>query len=112
MEIALRVPLTAEVLREGTVVLPPRLLLDVARSLPKGADRVELELRPEQQDVEVVAGHAKFHLRTLRAEDFPPLPDVGGARAADPAVAGPPRGFVRTHRKVAQPARRGPARPT
>ncbi|MDX6729831.1 MAG: polymerase subunit beta, partial [Baekduia sp.] len=39
MEIALRVPLAAEVAREGTVVLPARLLLDVARSLPKNADR-------------------------------------------------------------------------
>lgn len=63
MEISLRVPLLADVDRDGSVVLPARLLLDVARSLPKSATQVSLELRPEQQDVEVVAGHAKFHLR-------------------------------------------------
>src|ERR671936_862956 len=35
MEVGLRVPLsTAEVSREGTVVLPARLLLDVIRALP------------------------------------------------------------------------------
>jgi DNA polymerase-3 subunit beta len=76
MELALRVPLEAQVEREGTVVLPARLLLDVARQLPSGP--VSLELRPAEQDVEIIAGPARFHLRTLRAEDFPPLPTAGG----------------------------------
>jgi DNA polymerase-3 subunit beta len=107
MEIALRVPLTADVVREGTVVLPARLLLDVARSLPKGAKRVEMELRPEQQDVEVVAGSAKFHLRTLRSEDFPPLPEPGGDTVVDvPAAA-----FVATIEKVSKSASRDETRP-
>jgi DNA polymerase-3 subunit beta len=107
MEIALRVPLTAEVVREGTVVLPARLLLDVARSLPKNADRVEFELRPEQQDVEVIAGSAKFHLRTLRAEDFPPLPEVGG----DTVIEVPAQAFVETIEKVSKSASRDETRP-
>jgi DNA polymerase III subunit beta len=107
MEIALRVPLTAEVVREGTVVLPARLLLDVARSLPRDAERVDLELRPEQQDVEIVAAHAKFHLRTLRAEDFPPLPEPGG----DTVVTLPAAAFVETIEKVAKSASRDETRP-
>ncbi len=111
MEIALRVPLTAEVAREGTVVLPARLLLDVARSLPKGAERVELELRPEQQDVEVIAGSAKFHLRTLRAEDFPPLPGVGGTDADDTVVEVPAQAFVDTIEMVSKSASRDETRP-
>jgi DNA polymerase-3 subunit beta len=111
MEIALRVPLAAEVAREGTVVLPARLLLDVARSLPKGAERVELELRPEQQDVEVIAGSAKFHLRTLRAEDFPPLPGVGGTNADDTVVEVPAQAFVDTIEMVSKSASRDETRP-
>ncbi len=107
MEIALRVPLTAEVEREGTVVLPARLLLDVARSLPKNADRVTLELRAEQQDVEVVAGSARFHLRTLRAEDFPPLPETGG----DTVVDVPAHAFVETIEMVSKSASRDETRP-
>jgi DNA polymerase-3 subunit beta len=107
MEIALRVPLTADVAREGTVVLPARLLLDVARSLPKGAETVSLELRPEQQDVEIVAGSAKFHLRTLRAEDFPPLPEPGG----DTVVTVPAAAFVATIEKVSKSASRDETRP-
>ena len=43
MDVGLRVPLEAEVAREGVVVLPARLLLDVVRSLP--APQVSLELR-------------------------------------------------------------------
>src|SRR5215204_4185795 len=53
MEIGLRVPLAGEVVREGAVVLPARLLVDVVRSLP--GDTVSLELRSAEQDVEIVA---------------------------------------------------------
>ena len=72
MEIGLRVPLEAEVVRPGFVVLPARLLLDVVRSL--ATQTVTLELRTAEQDVELIGGPATFHLRTLRAEDFPSLP--------------------------------------
>ena len=34
MDVSLRVPLQAEALREGVVVLPARLLLEVVRALP------------------------------------------------------------------------------
>ena len=44
MDVSLRVPLAAERIREGIVVLPARLLLDVVRALP--APEVTLELRP------------------------------------------------------------------
>src|SRR5918999_2466977 len=56
MEIGLRVPLEGDVVREGAVVLPARLLVDVVRALP--ASNVTLELRPSEQDVEIVAGAA------------------------------------------------------
>jgi DNA polymerase-3 subunit beta len=76
MEIGLRVPLDGEVIREGSVVLPARLVVDVVRSLP--GDSVTLELRSAEQDVEIVAGAATFHIRTLRLEDFPPFPEPDG----------------------------------
>ena len=79
MEIGLRVPLDGEVVRDGAVVLPARLLVDVVRALP--GEQVSLELRPAEQDVELVGGSATFHIRTLRLEDFPPFPERGGRRA-------------------------------
>src|ERR671926_1329683 len=54
MEIGLRVPLEGEVVREGAVVLPARLVVDVVRVLP--GDQVSLEVRPSEQDVELVGG--------------------------------------------------------
>ena len=105
MEVALRVPLDAKVERTGTVVLPARLLLDVVRQLPSGD--VSLELRPSEQDVEVVAGTARFHIRTLRAEDFPPLPEPGG----DQIVSMPAQAFTETIARVARSASRDETRP-
>jgi DNA polymerase-3 subunit beta len=105
MEIGLRVPMEGEVVREGAVVLPARLLVDVVRAL--SGEQVSLELRPSEQDVEIKAGSATFHLRTLRLEDFPPLPEPGG----EAAVQLPARAFVETIAKVARSASRDETRP-
>jgi DNA polymerase-3 subunit beta len=105
MEVGLRVPLDARVERPGTVVLPARLLLDVVRTLPAGD--VTLELRPTEQDVEVVGGTARFHIRTLRTEDFPPLPEPGG----DQVVSMPAPAFVETISRVSRSASRDETRP-
>jgi DNA polymerase-3 subunit beta len=105
MEVGLRVPLRAEVARPGSVVLPARLLLDVVRSL--AGSEVSLELRAAEQDVELICGPSVFHLRTLRAEDFPTLPAPDEAsRVALPAAA-----FVDTIVRVARSASRDETRP-
>jgi DNA polymerase-3 subunit beta len=105
MEIGLRVPLQGEVIREGAVVLPARLLVDVVRALP--ADELTLELRAAEQDIELNSGAATFHIRTLRLEDFPPLPEPGGDDQLD--VPGP--ALVETVLKVARAASRDETRP-
>jgi DNA polymerase-3 subunit beta len=105
MEIGLRVPLQADVARPGSAVLPARLLLDVARSL--SADQLTLELRSAEQDVELICGPTTFHLRTLRAEDFPTLPSPSPeTRVALPATA-----FMQTISRVARSASRDETRP-
>ena len=99
MEIGLRVPLAGEVVREGAVVLPARLLVDVVRALGgRGDVDVSLELRPAEQDVELKGGNATFHIRTLRLEDFPPFPEIDD---------GAPRGGA--GRGVRGDGRQGPA---
>jgi len=105
MEIGLRVPLSAEVTRPGSAVLPARLLFDVARSLP--ADTLTMELRTAEQDVELLCGSATFHLRTLRSEDFPSLP----APAPETRVSLPAPAFVETVARVARSASRDETRP-
>ncbi len=104
-EMGLRVPLAAQVERPGTIVLPARLLVDVVRSL--SGPTVTLELRTTEQDVEVKAGNATFHIRTLRTEDFPELPQPSeGETMTVPAQA-----FVETVLKVASSASRDETRP-
>src|SRR5437016_9193373 len=105
MEIGIRVKVEAEVEREGLAVLPGRLLLDVVRSLP--TDDLSLEYRSSEQDVELVSGPSRFHLRTLPADDFPRLPEAG-----DAAVMKLPAGaFVETIGRVARSASRDETRP-
>jgi DNA polymerase-3 subunit beta len=105
MEVGLRVRLQADVARPGQAVLPGRLLLDVTRALP--ADTVELELRSSEQDVELISGGAVFHLRTLRTEDFPTLPDPSPeTRLRLPAGA-----FIQTVERVARSASKDETRP-
>src|SRR6476660_2288074 len=74
MEVSLRSSVDAQVADEGTVVVPGRLLLDIARSLPDS--EVTIEHRPEEAVVVVSAGTANYRLHTYSAEDFPRLPDV------------------------------------
>jgi DNA polymerase-3 subunit beta len=74
MELSLRASLEASVDGEGEVVVPGRLLLDIARSLPDSD--VTIEHRPEEAAVLVTSGSANYRLHTYSAEDFPRLPDV------------------------------------
>jgi DNA polymerase III subunit beta len=74
MEVSLRGSVAAQVESEGSVVVPGRLLLDIARSLPDSD--VSIEHRPEEAVVVVSSGTATYRLHTYSAEDFPRLPDV------------------------------------
>ena len=74
MEVSLRGSIDAQVAGEGTVVVPGRLLLDIARSLPDSD--VSIEHRPEEAAVVVTSGTATYRLHTYSSEDFPRLPDV------------------------------------
>jgi DNA polymerase-3 subunit beta len=74
MELSLRTNLDAEVGGEGSVVVPGRLLVDLARLLPDA--EVQLEHRAEEGVLNVVCGTASYRLHTYNAEDFPRLPDI------------------------------------
>jgi DNA polymerase-3 subunit beta len=105
MEVGLRVRLQADVSHPGSALLPGRLLLDVTRALP--ADTVTLELRSSEQDVELISGAAVFHLRTLRTEDFPSLPDP----SPETRLRLPAEAFIQTVERVARSASKDETRP-
>jgi DNA polymerase III subunit beta len=74
MELSLRTSLEAQVEAEGSVVVPGRLLLELARLLPDA--EVAIEHKLEEAAVEVRSGSATYRLHTYNAEDFPRLPDA------------------------------------
>jgi DNA polymerase-3 subunit beta len=104
MELGLEVGLQGEVDGSGSVVLPGRLLVEVARSLPDGP--VSLALREAERDIEISAGSSRFHLRTIPADDFPRFPESEGEPVDLPAA--PLRDTVN---RVARAASRDEARP-
>ena len=106
MEIGLRVPLEGEVVREGAVVLPARLLVDVVRALP--GDEVSLELRA------VRAGRrdrraAPRRSTSARCASRTSRPSRSRRATAASQVPGP--AFVETVLKVARSASRDETRP-
>jgi DNA polymerase III subunit beta len=76
LDLGLRTAVEATVESGGSVLLPGRLLAEVARSLAD--DTVEIETREAERDVEIRSGSSSFHLRVLPAEDFPKLPSAEG----------------------------------
>ncbi len=76
MEVSLRTTVEAKVEAEGSVVVPGRLLLELARLLPEA--EVTIEHKLEEATVEIRCGTASYRLHTYNAEDFPRLPETQG----------------------------------
>jgi DNA polymerase III subunit beta len=104
LEMGLRTDLDAEVEGEGAVLLPGRLLAEIARSL--AGQSVEIETREAERDVEIRSAGSSFHLRVLPAEDFPRFPEEEGEPLKIPAEA-----MASTVELVARAASRDDMRP-
>jgi DNA polymerase III subunit beta len=74
MELSLRASLTAQIEGDGSIVLPGKTLVDIARLLP--GDEVTIEHKPAESVVHVTAGTASYTLNTYNPEDFPRLPEL------------------------------------
>jgi DNA polymerase III subunit beta len=78
MELSLRATVTAQIEGDGSIVLPGKTLVDIARLLP--ADEVAIEHRPTESVVHLTSGSASYTLHTYNPEDFPRLPDVAAVQ--------------------------------
>jgi DNA polymerase-3 subunit beta len=105
MELSLRTSLDASVDAEGAVIVPGKLLVDLARLLP--GDEVAIEHRQGEGVVEIVSGAATYRIHTYNAEDFPRLPEPADTEmAAIDADA-----LLETAAKVSRAASRDESRP-
>src|SRR6266404_4546025 len=105
MELSVRAIVPAQVEGEGSIVLPGRTIVDIARLLP--ADEVTLEYRASESVVHLSSGSASYTLQTFNAEDFPRLPDPTEATTFT-VECGP---LLETIGRVARAASRDEARP-
>jgi DNA polymerase III subunit beta len=104
MEISLRASVAGEIAGDGAVVVPGRLLTDLARLLPD--DSVTLSHEEGDGVLQVTSGSHSSRLNVYSAEDFPRLPptDVALHTIAAPAL-------LATIDKVARAASRDESRP-
>jgi DNA polymerase-3 subunit beta len=104
MEISLRATIAGDISGDGAVVVPGRLLTDLARLLPD--DSVTLVHEEGDGVLVVTSGSHSSRLNVYSAEDFPRLPptDVPLHLIAAPALLG-------TIEKVARAASRDESRP-
>ncbi len=104
MEISLRASIAGDISGEGAVVVPGRLLTDLARLLPD--DKVTLAYEEGENVLSVVSGSHSSRLNTYSAEDFPRLPpvDISLHTIAAPTL-------LATIEKVARAASRDESRP-
>jgi DNA polymerase III subunit beta len=104
MELSLRTTLDAQVEGDGAVVIPGKLLVDLARLLPESD--ATIEYRPEEGVAHVTSGSASYRLNTYAAEDFPRLPAVEAQLHAIDRDA-----LLETVDRVARSASRDESRP-
>jgi DNA polymerase-3 subunit beta len=62
----------AEVSQPGAITVPAHMLHDIVRKLPDGSE-VEMSRDAERERLTITAGHSRFALQTLAADDFPDL---------------------------------------
>ena len=105
MELSLRTSLEAQVESDGSVVVPGRLLLELARLLPDA--EVTLEHKLEEAAVEIRCGSATYRLHTYNAEDFPRLPEAGAVERNEIER----ESFLETVARVSRSASRDESRP-
>jgi DNA polymerase III subunit beta len=72
MEISVKAPLASRVEEPGALVLPARIVTDIARNL--AATEVVIEQKSGENQVELRSGESLFVLQSLPAGDFPQLP--------------------------------------
>jgi DNA polymerase III subunit beta len=105
MELSLRATLPAQLMGDGSIVLPGKTFADIARLLP--ADEVSIEHKPSESVVHIVSGTASYTLNTYNPEDFPRLPELDAVTTF--AVEREP--LLETIGRVARAASRDESRP-
>lgn len=82
-EVSAQARIDAEVPEPGRVLVPGRLLTDLAKAVPAGP----VDLHTEGTHLVLAAGPARYELRLLPVEDYPSLPAAPAPAGAVPGAA-------------------------
>ncbi|MFN8577658.1 MAG: DNA polymerase III subunit beta [Candidatus Sericytochromatia bacterium] len=75
LEIGVETYVETQVLTSGKISLPARVLQDIISKLPVDKD-VEIQVNEFGTETLLKCGRSKFNLKSLNADDFPPLPQL------------------------------------
>jgi DNA polymerase III subunit beta len=75
LEVALRSKCAASVVKPGSLTLPAKKLYEIVKSLPE----TDIRVAEDKGGVKVAADRFDSRMQTLPREDFPTLPETGGA---------------------------------
>src|SRR2546425_4902668 len=79
LEVGLRSKCAATVAKTGSVTLPAKKFYEIVKSLP---DTAEIRIADDKGGVKIDADQFQSRMQTLPREDFPSLPEPGGAATA------------------------------
>ncbi|HEB12164.1 MAG TPA: DNA polymerase III subunit beta [Actinobacteria bacterium] len=74
LELSIKVKCPASIEREGSTVIPGKLIVDIVKFLPQGA--ISIESEEGKNDIEIKSAKASFKLKGMAPEDFPTFPIV------------------------------------
>src|SRR6187401_1980978 len=83
LEVGLRSKCAATVSKPGSLTLPAKKLYEIVKSLPD----TDVRIASDKNGVKVAADRFDSRIQTLPREDFPTLPESGGAPTATLATA-------------------------
>lgn len=72
LEITVRTTTDVEVIEEGSVVIPAKIVAEAIKKMPAGA----VTLSSENGEIEIFGNGPKFSLRELPVDEFPQVPEV------------------------------------
>jgi DNA polymerase-3 subunit beta len=78
LEVGLRSKCSASVAKGGSLTLPAKKLYEIVKALPE----TDIRIAEEKNGVKVAADRFDSRMQTLPREDFPTLPESGGAASA------------------------------
>ena len=83
LEVGLKSRCPAKIEKPGSLTLPAKKLFEIVKALPD----TDVLIQEDKNGVKVAADRFESRLQTMSRDDFPAMPDGGGAAATRPCLA-------------------------